>query len=166
MAINLTPTAVFVPTASVTTRLAESSRGPAWIVEWSWTTDLPEGMIQRHAAVSVHWPNTGAAALAAELEAAGWEVTVNDGDVNTYGEGSWVLIAHPPSEGSDEANGPCSKGHRAFCGNFELFVGPKGDLWRAKRTAHLNGSGYRTGARWEAPSHMADDFIAMYTEGA
>lgn len=52
-----------------------------------------------------------------------------------------------------------SKGHQANIGKFEYFTLESGELYRAPLANPIMTDGYRGGARWEAPVHMAKDWM-------
>lgn len=69
--------------------------------------------------------------------------------------GAWkqgVFVAKKPD---------ISKGSEGVIGNYEYFRDEKGELYRASTTYPINSAGYRSGAIWEAPKHMADEFLRM-----
>lgn len=58
-----------------------------------------------------------------------------------------------------------SEGHVAWVWDFEyIIIG--GELYRAPASNPLDVRGIRLGARWQAPSHMADDYMAMILEAS
>ena len=57
------------------------------------------------------------------------------------------------------------KGHREFIGPWDYFTTDDGQLYRGPSSAPLDCiTGYRMGARWEAPAHLADQFLALARE--
>lgn len=72
-----------------------------------------------------------------------------------------------PSTELEEASAPMtnqiqttnSKGHIANIGEFEYFTLDSGDLYRAPLANPIMPDGYRGGGRWEAPVHMAAEWL-------
>ena len=53
-----------------------------------------------------------------------------------------------------------SKGHVMFTQVYEYFIHEEqGDLYRAPLCNPVMRDGYRGGARWEAPAHMAAEWL-------
>ena len=52
--------------------------------------------------------------------------------------------------------------HLAVVGDFEFFTNAAGDLYRARINLPIGPDGYRQGARWEAPAHMAVEMLNQY----
>lgn len=57
-----------------------------------------------------------------------------------------------------------SKNHKTTIGNFEYFTHNNGDLYRAPIANPVMPDGYRGGARWQAPSHMVEEWLEMLEE--
>ena len=55
-----------------------------------------------------------------------------------------------------------SKGHIGTIAGLEYFKTETGDLYRARVSNPIDTlTGYRQGARWEMPPHMADNYFEM-----
>lgn len=56
-----------------------------------------------------------------------------------------------------------SLGHISFYGEFEYYVGPDGDLYRANVSWPVQADGRRWG-RWEAPAWMIESTMALVAQ--
>ena len=60
-----------------------------------------------------------------------------------------------------------SKYHVGNIDGFEYFKdAPDGALYRAPLYGYIQPNGFRSGARWEMPSHMADEHFAALSAAA
>jgi len=49
-----------------------------------------------------------------------------------------------------------SRGHLGVINGLEYFIFENGDLYRAPFNNPIDINGWRQGARWQAPAHLAD----------
>jgi len=79
--------------------------------------------------------------------------------------GSWKGGNFVPAGNAqvDDRDNAKSTGHVMFFGNEEVFRDAEGNLYRAPRNRPIEG-GQRLGARWEAPPHMAQEFINRFRD--
>lgn len=58
-----------------------------------------------------------------------------------------------------EAPVAMSKGSEGVVGGYEYFRDEEGNLYKASTTYPINPQGYRSGAMFEAPPHLANYFL-------